>query len=236
MRWRNFLLAVWVTGGLVLEFCVVFRVHAQAGNQLGFTIRVSAALMAQFARTYPDAPGLLRRWQEYAAAQKSPSYMARLDAAKGKEAPVLQLVNDFFNRIPYKTDQAHWRQLDYWATPAESVSSNGGDCEDYAIAKYYLLKELGVPISRLRITYVKAIRLNEAHMVLAYYAQPDADPLILDNIENGVRPASERNDLVPVYVFNDDEVAILSNNMRGNPMELRTWVSLQERLMAQSRI
>jgi len=66
-----------------------------------------------------------------------------------------------------------------------SLASNGADCEDFSIAKYFALKELGVPIQRLRITYVKAVRLNQAHMVLAYYPEPDAVPLILDNLEDG---------------------------------------------------
>jgi len=88
------------------------------------------------------------------------------------------------------------------------LASNGADCEDFSIAKYFALKELGVPIERLRITYVKAVQLNQAHMVLAYYPAPKDEPLILDNLENGVRPASERTDLVPVYSFNDEDVLL----------------------------
>jgi predicted transglutaminase-like cysteine proteinase len=206
---------------------------AQPAGNLGFTTRVSQALVGHFSKTHAQAPGLLKRWQEFAAAQKLPAFLPRLEGAAGREAEVLQDVNVFLNGIPYKSDQNHWRQLDYWATPAESVASNGGDCEDYAIAKYYLLKELGVPISRLRITYVKAIKLNEAHMVLAYYPRPGAQPLILDNLENTVRPASQRGDLVPVYIFNDDEVSVMNSTQRGKPSQLRTWLSLQQRLAEQ---
>ena len=96
------------------------------------------------------------------------------------------------NRVPFVDDAVHWREEDYWATPAESIGSNGADCEDFSIAKYFLLKELGVPIARLRLTYVKSLKLNQAHMVLAYYARPDAEPLVLDNLEDAVRPASQR--------------------------------------------
>ena len=81
-------------------------------------------------------------------------------------------VNDFFNQLPWVTDQEHWGQDDYWATPLETLVSGAGDCEDFSIGKYFTLKALGTDISKLRITYVKHLTLNEAHMVLAYY--PDA--------------------------------------------------------------
>ena len=71
----------------------------------------------------------------------------------------------------------------------------------------FTLRALGVPDDKLQITYVKEIKVfNEAHMVLAYYPSVGADPMILDNLDDRVRPASSRNDLVPVYSFNDDEI------------------------------
>ena len=141
-----------------------------------------------------------------------------------------QAVNSFFNRIPFLSDASHWGAEDYWATPAESVASNGGDCEDFAIAKYFALKELGVPVERLRITYVKAVRINQAHMVLAYYAAPGAVPMVLDNLENEVRPASERADLIPVYSFNDEDLLLArpgqSAANAGSARQIRLWRSL----------
>ena len=209
--------------------------HAQSRGDFGFTTAVSPTLVSRLAQKFKaTATELLGRWLDFAKAQKSNSFIRRLDSAPGREADVLQLVNDYLNRVPYKTDQDHWGQADYWATPAESIASNGGDCEDYSIAKYYLLKELGVPLQRLRITYVKAVVLNQAHMVLAYYSRPDAEPLILDNIENLVKPASQRSDLVPVYSFNDDELQIVSSGVRGKPSQIRAWLSVQERLRAES--
>ena len=139
-------------------------------------------------------------------------------------------VNRLLNRVPFVDDAVHWREEDYWATPAESIGSNGADCEDFSIAKYFLLKELGVPIARLRLTYVKSLRLNQAHMVLAYYARPDAEPLVLDNLEDTVRPASQRRDLVPVYSFNDEEVWVELRGRAGSPQQLRNWRALMERL------
>ncbi len=120
------------------------------------------------------------------------------------EREQVEAVNRFVDTIPYISDQEHWHQEDYWATPLEMIGSNGGDCEDYAIAKYFTLRSLGVPASRLRITYVEALQINQAHMVLAYYPQPGQEPLILDSLVNRILPASQRPDLVPVYSFNSE--------------------------------
>jgi predicted transglutaminase-like cysteine proteinase len=87
-----------------------------------------------------------------------------------------------------------------------------------------------VPIARLRLTYVKSLKLNQAHMVLAYYERPDAEPLVLDNLEDRVRPASQRADLVPVYSFNDEEVWIEMRGRSGSPTQLRNWRALMDRL------
>ena len=84
-----------------------------------------------------------------------------------------------------------------------------GDCEDFAIAKYFSLLAVGVPASQLRLVYVR-LQLgapggpSQAHMVLAYYASAQAEPLILDNLITDIRPASRRPDLTPVFSFNSD--------------------------------
>ncbi|WP_197479414.1 transglutaminase-like cysteine peptidase, partial [Oleiphilus sp. HI0132] len=81
-----------------------------------------------------------------------------------------------------------------WATPLEFLATNAGDCEDFSIAKYFTLREMGIPDDMIKITYVKALELNQAHMVLAYYPTPDAEPLILDNLINEIKPAGQRTD------------------------------------------
>lgn len=123
---------------------------------------------------------------------------------KASELVKLNLVNAFFNKLDFVNDIDHWGTEDYWATPLQMLTSNGGDCEDFSIAKYFTLRELGIPAERLRLTYVKAVELNQAHMVLTYYAAPDAEPLVLDNLTKEILPSSERKDLLPVYSFNGD--------------------------------
>jgi len=111
-------------------------------------------------------------------------------------------VNRFLNRIPFATDSEHWGQVDYWATPAEFLASNGGDCEDFAIAKLFTLQAMGVPANKLRLMYVKALALDQPHMVLLYIKEEGSAPLVLDNLINEILPAQNRTDLEPVYSFN----------------------------------
>ncbi len=90
------------------------------------------------------------------------------------EQEQLKVVNLFFNKqMTYVEDIDLWHVVDYWETPVEALWKGAGDCEDYAIAKYFSLRHLGVSSDKLRITYVKALRQNRAHMVLTYYSSPD---------------------------------------------------------------
>ena len=154
------------------------------------------------------------------------------------ELQKLELVNTFMNQTPFVSDLEHWGKEDYWATPVEFLSTNGGDCEDFSIAKYFALRSLGVPDEKLRITYVKEIVVyNEAHMVLAYFPAPDAEPLVLDNINKTIRPASTRTDLVPVYSFNGSGLWLAKDQTgRGQSVggsdRIGHWKSVQARLKA----
>jgi predicted transglutaminase-like cysteine proteinase len=201
---------------------------AQLRSGLGYAASVSDGLVRVYsARFGADARGHLERWKQYANEQQAP---------RAAEQALLVKVNDYVNRVRFLDDQAHWGAVDYWATPAETMASNGGDCEDYSIAKYFLLKELGVPVARLRLTYVNAVKLGQAHMVLAYYPRPDAEPLVLDNLDPAVRPASQRADLVPVYSFNDEEVWVEARGRAGSPRQIRNWSAVVDRLEQEARL
>ncbi len=153
------------------------------------------------------------------------------------ESVSLKQVNGFFNQVTYVNDQQHWGAEDYWATPVEMLGSFGGDCEDYSISKYLSLKEMGVPIEKLRITYVRALRLGESHMVLAYYPTPDAEPLILDNLNGTILPASQRTDLEPVYSVNDDDLWVPgSASRKGGASNVRLWRDLLQKLAKEQQM
>lgn len=174
-----------------------------ASGELGFSRSVTPGLIARLERQFGEGARVrLEGWKAFV--RGAPKTEGTSRAAGGGDP--LQPVNRFFNRLPSMTDLANWGVEDYWATPAETLANGSADCEDYAIAKYFTLKELGVPIARLRLVYAKTWQARGAHMVLAYYPDPRGDPLILDNLESAIRPASERPDLIPVYSFNDEDL------------------------------
>ncbi|WP_121628289.1 transglutaminase-like cysteine peptidase [Poseidonibacter antarcticus] len=162
---------------------------------------------------------------------------AMLQTSKNKKIlHKLKNVNDFFNKIKYKTDSRHWHKKDYWATPFEFMGTAAGDCEDYAIAKYFSLRKIGVPDSKLRITYVKYKRIHskfeQAHMVLTYYHKANSTPIILDNINKKLKLATRRKDLKPIYSFNASGLWQAKNkgSIRIGKNNLRSWKNLMNRI------
>jgi len=195
---------------------------------LAFSLGVSGHASASSAEPYgAEARARVAAWQSMKEDQGSAPVAEKLDR-----------VNRHLNRIPYVSDEKHWGRRDYWATPMELLGSGGGDCEDFALAKYFTLTEMGVPAAQLRIVYVKASSLgNIAHMVLAYYPRPDAEPLILDNLMDEIRPASERRDLTSVYSFNAQGLWVAATGGKerrvGSASKLANWRSLKLRLAGQ---
>lgn len=143
-------------------------------------------------------------------------------------------VNNFFNLLHFIDDIKLWGVSNYWATPLEFLGANGGDCEDFAIAKYFTLLELGIPDKKMRITMVKAVTLDQYHMVVAYYETPGSVPLILDNIDGKIKPATQRNDLIPVYSFNGKQLWLNKNKgqgvLAGKSQRLNRWTDLNHRM------
>ncbi len=179
----------------------------------------------QLARqTYgPLAETRLLRWQTLIRDNQQSSELAKLE-----------LVNDFFNGARFVSDMEEWNKKDYWATPVEFICHDAGDCEDFAIAKYFTLKALGVDVGKLRITYTKSLTYNQAHMILAYYKTPVSEPLILDNINKRIKSASKRTDLKPIYSFNAESLWLnRSRNVQlkaGKSSQLKLWTDLTNRM------
>lgn len=156
------------------------------------TFNIDPAQLASIENKYgSSAKKRVEMWDSMIEASKNESVLNKL-----------KNVNDFFNRLTYKTDLAHWKRKDYWATPVEFMGTGAGDCEDYAIAKYLALEYLGVPTSKMFLSYVRVKSSNEAHMVLTYFETPSSEPLVLDNLRKTIQPASKRDDLIPVFNFN----------------------------------
>ncbi|OMH25933.1 sulfate adenylyltransferase [Motiliproteus sp. MSK22-1] len=191
------------------------------------SVRLSAAYIDELGKKYgEDARKRLIAWQ---------NLLDRL--ANEPEDVKLYEVNKFFNQARFVNDIDHWGKNDYWATPVELLITNGADCEDYSIAKYYTLKELGVPIKKMSIAYVKSLSLNQAHMVLTYYKTPNSVPVVLDNLIGEIEPAPNRRDLKYVYSFNGDNIWVSRKGPRtklvGTSDRLKLWVKLQSRIKDQ---
>ncbi|MTW21449.1 sulfate adenylyltransferase [Allochromatium palmeri] len=169
------------------------------------------------------------------AGERARAWQSMMESAQDlSEDDKLRVVNDFFNQLRFLDDVALWGVSDYWTTPFEFLVKNGGDCEDFAIAKYFTLIHVGVPEERLRLTYVKALDYDQAHMVLTYFATPRATPLVLDNLNPHILPATERADLQPVYSFNGTGLWLAksagSGKRVGGAERLDLWRDLQSRM------
>ncbi|HSA82150.1 MAG TPA: transglutaminase-like cysteine peptidase [Geminicoccaceae bacterium] len=121
---------------------------------------------------------------------------------QAERAPLdqLQAVNRFLNNWRYKADAENYGQRDYWATPLEFLRQSG-DCEDYAIAKYVSLRQLGFPAEHLRMVVLRDVLRDLAHAVLAVYL--DDQIYILDNLTRAVLPQEQLTHYVPYYSVNE---------------------------------
>lgn len=180
----------------------------------------SAFVMAQ--KPYVDDKLLKRIEKKYNIfALKRFEYLQKtLDALRDKsDFEKLDGVNRFFNDVRYASDMKVYHKRDYWATPWEFLGKDMGDCEDYVISKYFALLYLGIESKKLFFTYVKSTRFRGAHMVLTYFKTPRSEPLVLDNNNFKIFPASKRKDLIPIYNFNGDSLYRVSKNGRGKKIK-----------------
>jgi predicted transglutaminase-like cysteine proteinase len=219
----NWLLILMLSG-----FMAVFLLPAPSGLAINME-----RLVAAFQRYSPGSAQNFLDWQ------------GLLKNAQSSSTPdKLKKVNEFFNRrIQFEADQKIWDKSDYWATPLETLAKAKGDCEDFTIAKYFTLLSLDIPNEQLRLIYVKAriggssSTIEQAHMVLAYYPTPDAEPLVLDNLITELRPASRRPDLSPIFSFNRQGiyagVSAHESSATGNVSQLSRWNDLLQRATAE---
>lgn len=153
------------------------------------------------------------------------------DSYNIKEMDKLKTINDYVNKnIRYTTDIEAWSQIDYWATPLETFNNSNGDCEDFAIAKYYALKKSGISSKKLRLVYVRYFDSLEqkslAHMVISY--SDNNKIMILDNLMSEIKSSEERKDLTPVFSFNDEAIYTELNSNKINK-SLSKWQEVKEK-------
>ena len=152
-------------------------------------------------------------------------------------AEKLKLVNDYMNALPWIADPDIWKMPDYWATPFETLTTFGGDCEDIAIAKYLTLRLMGIPDDKLGFAYVQTSN-KERHMVLVYKESKDIPVVVLDNQHPDVVSATKRRDLLAIYAFQNDGTLYLIKDdgkndrkikMKVEHKKLEMWASAKKR-------
>ncbi len=131
----------------------------------------------------------LRSWREL-----------QLHALSQSRMDKLHTVNQFFNRWPYKSDAEAFGRREYWASPT-AFMARSGDCEDYAIAKYFALRQLGFDKEKLRIVVLYDKIRNLGHAVLAVYDGKDI--LILDSLSNFITTHTRYRHYIPQYSMNE---------------------------------
>jgi predicted transglutaminase-like cysteine proteinase len=208
---------------LFFLFCVLFLALIVPISK-GKNFHLDTELLNKAEQKYgKSARSRLTAWEDLIVSDNSQTDLEKLEK-----------VNQFFNMMEFVDDIDHWRVKDYWATPIEFIGTQGGDCEDFTIAKYFTLKAMGIKDEKLNLTYVKSITYNVHHMVLAYYSSPGSEPLILDNIVKDIHSASKRTDLLPIYSFNGTGMWLAKQRgkgkLAGSSSQLQRWQDLVQRM------
>lgn len=134
----------------------------------------------------------------------------------------LSRTNSYFNNILPKHDKLTTNGADdYWATRKEFIIKGYGDCEDYAISKYFTLKELDFDPEKLYMMVVKVKGNRSYHMVLGYFETKDSIPYILDNLSFKVVKLDKRKDLEVKFVFNEYN----AYQMKDNKLHIKTNIN-----------
>jgi predicted transglutaminase-like cysteine proteinase len=152
--------------------------------------------------------GMLQKWKGGAPCESpvcSSKTWAGLVAevkAVGDPKAQIKLVNDRINAHPYIEDMPNWQKSDYWATAFEFLKKNG-DCEDFSITKYMLLKAAGYPVENMRVFAVRLRNLNNiGHAILVVYQGDKA--WVLDNRNTQVLDATRvASEFQPVLSMNE---------------------------------
>jgi predicted transglutaminase-like cysteine proteinase len=113
----------------------------------------------------------------------------------------IEIANETLNRVRYVPTTQNWHRAMYWETPFEFLR-NGGQCQDYAIAKYELLRQAGVPASAMRMVVLRDTAIARDHAVLVVYVE--GEPLVLDILNPAIVPANAAIPYRPYYSINED--------------------------------
>lgn len=149
----------------------------------------------------------------------------------------IEAINHYINTITSIDDSPHDAMLDIWSTRAEFLAKGGGDCEDYAITKYYSLKDMKIDPKKMCLIVVNEKYSGFDHMVLGLWQDKKSPPLILDNLSFKVLPLNKRVDLIPSYCINEDGYFTIdkNGNRKKANIQFKAYESMLKR-MKQERL
>lgn len=199
------------------------------------TVLVVTALFAETTTRFFVPGKLLNSYKKKyggQAVRRLDGLLAMMEEQSGlPEDQIVINVNNFFNQLEYRSDRTTWNKSDYWASRLEFLGRGKGDCEDFAVAKFLTMMQLGVPDKKIFLTYVRAVGFPEpAHLVATYYKTPGTVPFVLDNYVKKILPATQRPDLVPVYSFTARDLYIQKQHGLGKRLirgPLKTQLKLK---------
>lgn len=190
---------------------------------------------ASHASEHAYLPGLLTEIEDEMAKKRCHSLQCLVESKQlYDENSKLERVNNFFNQIPYQRDITNWGIKDYWATPVETLIKGKADCEDYAIAKFYTLLQMGIPEEKLYLTYGKLTATGEPHIVLTYYESDQAVPIVLDNRTPDMKTGILYEDFKPECRFNLSKYIALRDGVEHprslEKVRFKKWEQFRSRM------
>lgn len=209
---------------LLLLFTVFFTAETQAISVVDESA-LKQRLPVSMKVTAIEVKSRISHWQTFIESVRHKS-----------EAEKITAVNVYFNALHFIEDANLWHKPDYWATPLQVLAAGAGDCEDFAIAKYFTLKTLGITNEHLRITYVwnndTQSGKREPHMVLTYATAANTELLVLDILTNDIQTLAQRKGLELVYGLNSEGLWLAGDNAltipAGSPLQLSQWRQLSQ--------
>ena len=137
-------------------------------------------------------------------------FLALVDSAQAREGRArIDLVNRTINSaIRYTSDYAQHGVADLWTAPLATLTSGRGDCEDYAIAKYAVLRAAGVPATDLRLLLVHDRAVRQDHAVLA--ARDNGRWVVLDNRHPMLPDTVSLPQFAPLFALDHQGVSLFA--------------------------
>lgn len=228
---RFFLRQISLAGAFLLLLCLLATAPASADDK-GAPFLSAPISKHQSVSALPQWKRVLNQYQKeedfYRQCQNSPKtcssqriavWQKFVKTLKNRPAEAqMRAVNNWFNTLPYRQDNWVYGKKDHWASMVEFLDFSG-DCEDYAIAKYLTLKQLGFDAQSLRVAMVYDVYSGTDHSFLVI--NHEGREFILDNREDTIDPRKFTRRYKPHFAFNEKTIwtydsPLMARAIRGN--------------------